>query len=151
MFLLNGRTLSAWSPQLQEDGRWGTSRGIPGPSEAGAGGRCVVRSGQHLDRPPGNQSLMVSLLATDPSRYRCSPERLKKAWSSQDEVSTHARQGRRQSGKRTALWERTFFRGSWPRLGIICRHLVGCYSLQKTGERGRVGGGHLWTISSLCP
>lgn len=42
---------------------------------------------------------MISLLATDPSRYRCSPERMKKAWSSQDEVSAHVRQGRRQSGK----------------------------------------------------
>ncbi|KAK2496426.1 hypothetical protein MC885_002094, partial [Smutsia gigantea] len=32
-----------------------------------------------------------------PGRYRCSPERMKKAWSSQDEVSAHVHQGRRQS------------------------------------------------------
>lgn len=46
----------------------------------------------------------MSLPGADPNRYRYSPERLKKAWSSQDEVSTHVRQGRRQSGKGRAVW-----------------------------------------------
>ncbi|XP_073853630.1 pleckstrin homology domain-containing family G member 3 isoform X8 [Macaca fascicularis] len=45
----------------------------------------------HPREPPCHHS------PEDPNRYRYSPERLKKAWSSQDEVSTHVRQGRRQS------------------------------------------------------
>ena len=50
-----------------------------------------------------------SLLGADPNRYRHSPERLKKG--SQDDVSTHVHQGRRQSGKAGTLWaQRLLFR-----------------------------------------
>ena len=50
-----------------------------------------------------------SLLGADPNRYRHSPERLKKG--SQDDVSAHVHQGRRQSGKAGTWWaQRLLFR-----------------------------------------
>lgn len=53
----------------------------------------------------------LSVLGADPNPYRHSPERLKKG--SQDDVSTHVHQGRRQSGKAGTLWaQRLLFRTS---------------------------------------
>lgn len=82
----------------------------------------------------------------DPSRYRCSPERLKKAWSSQDEVSTHVRQGRRQSGKGRAVW-------AGPGGGGLSRqqHWGWLSRLRTSWERagGRVAG-HVWSAPSQC-
>ena len=109
------------------------------PSGAGVGEEYAIRYGQLLLGRWGIRDLIISLLATDPSRYRCSPERMKKAWSSQDEVSSHVRQGRRQSGEGRAVWTRTFFLGSLAQAGIICSDIVGRWSLQKAGEDSRVG------------
>lgn len=129
--------LEATSCKKMEDG--GPPKRHLAPSGAGVGEEYAIRYGQLLLGRWGIRDLIISLLATDPSRYRCSPERMKKAWSSQDEVSSHVRQGRRQSGEGRAVWTRTFFLGSLAQAGIICSDIVGRWSLQKAGEDSRVG------------
>ncbi|XP_037066538.1 pleckstrin homology domain-containing family G member 3 isoform X7 [Peromyscus leucopus] len=57
----------------------------------------LILENHHATIPQKAKEAILEMDSYYPSRYRCSPERLKKAWSSQDEVSTHARQGRRQS------------------------------------------------------
>ncbi|XP_032261195.1 pleckstrin homology domain-containing family G member 3 isoform X6 [Phoca vitulina] len=57
----------------------------------------LILENHHTTIPQKAKEAILEMDSYYPSRYRCSPERLKKAWSSQDEVSTHARQGRRQS------------------------------------------------------
>ncbi|XP_004738986.1 pleckstrin homology domain-containing family G member 3 isoform X10 [Mustela putorius furo] len=57
----------------------------------------LILENHHTTIPQKAKEAILEMDSYYPSRYRCSPERLKKAWSSQDEVSTHAQQGRRQS------------------------------------------------------
>ncbi|XP_030175177.1 pleckstrin homology domain-containing family G member 3 isoform X9 [Lynx canadensis] len=57
----------------------------------------LILENHHTTIPQKAKEAILEMDSYYPSRYRCSPERLKKAWSSQDEVSTHVRQGRRQS------------------------------------------------------
>ncbi|XP_050009510.1 pleckstrin homology domain-containing family G member 3 isoform X15 [Alexandromys fortis] len=57
----------------------------------------LILENHHATIPQKAKEAILEMDSYYPSRYRCSPERLKKAWSSQDEVSTHVRQGRRQS------------------------------------------------------
>ncbi|XP_048218666.1 pleckstrin homology domain-containing family G member 3 isoform X3 [Perognathus longimembris pacificus] len=57
----------------------------------------LILENHHATIPQKAKEAILEMDSYYPTRYRCSPERLKKAWSSQDEVSTHARQGRRQS------------------------------------------------------
>ncbi|XP_027624033.1 pleckstrin homology domain-containing family G member 3 isoform X2 [Tupaia chinensis] len=57
----------------------------------------LILENHHATIPQKAKEAILEMDAYYPNRYRCSPERLKKAWSSQDEVSTHVRQGRRQS------------------------------------------------------
>ncbi|XP_073751463.1 pleckstrin homology domain-containing family G member 3 isoform X5 [Callorhinus ursinus] len=57
----------------------------------------LILENHHTTIPQKAKEAILEMDSYYPSRYRCSPERLKKAWSSQDEVSMHARQGRRQS------------------------------------------------------
>ncbi|XP_057174456.1 pleckstrin homology domain-containing family G member 3 isoform X3 [Ursus arctos] len=57
----------------------------------------LILENHHTTIPQKAKEAILEMDSYYPSRYRCSPERLKKAWSSQDEVSAHARQGRRQS------------------------------------------------------
>ncbi|XP_013377411.1 PREDICTED: pleckstrin homology domain-containing family G member 3 isoform X1 [Chinchilla lanigera] len=57
----------------------------------------LILENHHATIPQKAKEAILEMDSYYPSRYRRSPERLKKAWSSQDEVSTHARQGRRQS------------------------------------------------------
>ncbi|XP_077906195.1 pleckstrin homology domain-containing family G member 3 isoform X11 [Ictidomys tridecemlineatus] len=57
----------------------------------------LILENHHATIPQKAKEAILEMDSYYPHRYRCSPERLKKAWSSQDEVSTHVRQGRRQS------------------------------------------------------
>ncbi|XP_047397341.1 pleckstrin homology domain-containing family G member 3 isoform X3 [Sciurus carolinensis] len=57
----------------------------------------LILENHHATIPQKAKEAILEMDSYYPNRYRCSPERLKKAWSSQDEVSTHVRQGRRQS------------------------------------------------------
>ncbi|XP_031213068.1 pleckstrin homology domain-containing family G member 3 isoform X6 [Mastomys coucha] len=57
----------------------------------------LILENHHATIPQKAKEAILEMDSYYPSRYRCSPERMKKAWSSQDEVSTHVRQGRRQS------------------------------------------------------
>ncbi|KAM5273135.1 pleckstrin homology domain-containing family G member 3 [Ctenodactylus gundi] len=57
----------------------------------------LILENHHATIPQKAKEAILEMDSYYPSRYRYSPERLKKAWSSQDEVSTPARQGRRQS------------------------------------------------------
>ncbi|XP_017658423.1 pleckstrin homology domain-containing family G member 3 isoform X2 [Nannospalax galili] len=57
----------------------------------------LILENHHATIPQKAKEAILEMDSYYPSRYRYSPERLKKAWSSQDEVSTHVRQGRRQS------------------------------------------------------
>ncbi|XP_037688463.1 pleckstrin homology domain-containing family G member 3 isoform X3 [Choloepus didactylus] len=57
----------------------------------------LILENHHTTIPQKAKEAILEMDSYYPTRYRCSPERLKKAWSSQDEVSTHMRQGRRQS------------------------------------------------------
>lgn len=84
----------------------------------------------------------MSLLGADPSRYRYSPERLKKAWPSQDEVSTHVPQGRRQSGKGWAVW------AEGPGGGLFAAAFgAGC---QLSGNARKEQDGCVWDVLSAC-
>ncbi|KAM5340109.1 pleckstrin homology domain-containing family G member 3 isoform 5-T5 [Glossophaga mutica] len=59
----------------------------------------LILENHHTTIPQKAKEAILEMDSYYPNRYRYSPERLKKAWSSQDEVSTHEgrRQGRRQS------------------------------------------------------
>ncbi|XP_051694709.2 pleckstrin homology domain-containing family G member 3 isoform X7 [Oryctolagus cuniculus] len=58
----------------------------------------LILENHHATIPQKAKEAILEMDSYYPSRYRYSPERLKKAWSSQDEVCTqHVRQGRRQS------------------------------------------------------
>ncbi|XP_053457047.1 pleckstrin homology domain-containing family G member 3 isoform X2 [Nycticebus coucang] len=57
----------------------------------------LILENHHAIIPQKAKEAILEMDSCYPSRYRYSPERLKKAWSSQDEVSSHVRQGRRQS------------------------------------------------------
>ncbi|XP_055989133.1 pleckstrin homology domain-containing family G member 3 isoform X2 [Sorex fumeus] len=57
----------------------------------------LILENHHTTIPQKAKEAILEMDSYYPSRYRYSPERLKKAWASQDEVSSHARQGRRQS------------------------------------------------------
>ncbi|XP_042637079.1 pleckstrin homology domain-containing family G member 3 [Orycteropus afer afer] len=57
----------------------------------------LILENHHATIPQKAKEAILEMDSYYPNRYRYSPERLKKAWSSQDEVSTHMRQGRRQS------------------------------------------------------
>nr|XP_005561542.1 PREDICTED: pleckstrin homology domain-containing family G member 3 isoform X5 [Macaca fascicularis] len=57
----------------------------------------LILENHHATIPQKAKEAILEMDSYYPNRYRYSPERLKKAWSSQDEVSTHVRQGRRQS------------------------------------------------------
>lgn len=57
----------------------------------------LILENHHATIPQKAKEAILEMDSYYPSRYRGSPERLKKAWSSQDEVSCHVRQGRRQS------------------------------------------------------
>jgi hypothetical protein len=97
----------------------------------------------------GSQNLIVSLMDADPNRYRCSPERLKKAWSSQDEVSTHVRQGRRQSGM-LSIGQQALLR-TLDGQGAICSNIRDCHphlSKNLGKDSGRFSG-YLQNILSL--
>ncbi|XP_058511136.1 pleckstrin homology domain-containing family G member 3 isoform X12 [Ochotona princeps] len=63
----------------------------------------LILENHHATIPQKAKEAILEMDSYYPNRYRYSPERLKKAWSSQDEVSTHpVRQGRRQSAARAA-------------------------------------------------
>ncbi|XP_019307109.2 pleckstrin homology domain-containing family G member 3 isoform X7 [Panthera pardus] len=66
----------------------------------------LILENHHTTIPQKAKEAILEMDSYYPSRYRCSPERLKKAWSSQDEVSTHVRQGRRQSEPGQPLFSR---------------------------------------------
>ncbi|XP_046506807.1 pleckstrin homology domain-containing family G member 3-like isoform X2 [Equus quagga] len=57
----------------------------------------LILENHHTTIPQKAKEAILEMDSYYPNRYRHSPERLKKAWSSQDEVSTHMQQGRRQS------------------------------------------------------
>ncbi|XP_055145081.1 pleckstrin homology domain-containing family G member 3 isoform X3 [Symphalangus syndactylus] len=57
----------------------------------------LILENHHATIPQKAKEAILEMDSYYPNRYRYSPERLKKAWSSQDEVSSHVRQGRRQS------------------------------------------------------
>ncbi|XP_052041581.1 pleckstrin homology domain-containing family G member 3 isoform X5 [Apodemus sylvaticus] len=57
----------------------------------------LILENHHATIPQKAKEAILEMDSYYPSRYRCSPERIKKAWSSQDEVSAHVRHGRRQS------------------------------------------------------
>uniref|UniRef100_F7EWS0 Pleckstrin homology and RhoGEF domain containing G3 n=1 Tax=Callithrix jacchus TaxID=9483 RepID=F7EWS0_CALJA len=57
----------------------------------------LILENHHATIPQKAKEAILEMDSYYPNRYRYSPERMKKAWSSQDEVSTHVRQGRRQS------------------------------------------------------
>ncbi|XP_036290178.1 pleckstrin homology domain-containing family G member 3 isoform X5 [Pipistrellus kuhlii] len=57
----------------------------------------LILENHHTTIPQKAKEAILEMDSYYPNRYRYSPERLKKAWSSQDEAPTHARQGRRQS------------------------------------------------------
>ncbi|GAB1297547.1 Pleckstrin homology domain-containing family G member 3 [Apodemus speciosus] len=66
----------------------------------------LILENHHATIPQKAKEAILEMDSYYPSRYRCSPERIKKAWSSQDEVSTHVRQGRRQSEPGHTLFSR---------------------------------------------
>nr|XP_034344167.1 pleckstrin homology domain-containing family G member 3 isoform X3 [Arvicanthis niloticus] len=66
----------------------------------------LILENHHATIPQKAKEAILEMDSYYPSRYRCSPERMKKAWSSQDEVSTHVRQGRRQSEPGHTLFSR---------------------------------------------
>ncbi|XP_075387823.1 pleckstrin homology domain-containing family G member 3 isoform X3 [Tenrec ecaudatus] len=66
----------------------------------------LILENHHATIPQKAKEAILEMDSYYPNRYRCSPERLKKAWSSQDEVSTHMRQGRRQSEPGPPLYSR---------------------------------------------
>lgn len=74
----------------------------------------LILENHHTTIPQKAKEAILEMDSYYPNRYRYSPERLKKAWSSQDEVSTHVRQGRRQSGKSG------LFVGPSTRQGTVC-------------------------------
>ncbi|XP_049754169.1 pleckstrin homology domain-containing family G member 3 isoform X7 [Elephas maximus indicus] len=84
----------------------------------------LILENHHATIPQKAKEAILEMDSYYPNRYRYSPERLKKAWSSQDEVSTHVHQGRRQSGKRRAGVGRDVFIGPMTRRGC-CSHLSG--------------------------
>ncbi|KAM6171377.1 pleckstrin homology domain-containing family G member 3 isoform 4-T4 [Erethizon dorsatum] len=57
----------------------------------------LILENHHATIPQKAKEAILEMDSYYPNRYRRSPERLKKAWSSQDEVSAHALQERRQS------------------------------------------------------
>ncbi|XP_066129246.1 pleckstrin homology domain-containing family G member 3 isoform X6 [Saccopteryx bilineata] len=57
----------------------------------------LILENHHTTIPQKAKEAILEMDSYYPNRYRYSPERLKKAWSSQNEVFTHVRQGRRQS------------------------------------------------------
>ncbi|XP_012580044.1 PREDICTED: pleckstrin homology domain-containing family G member 3 isoform X2 [Condylura cristata] len=57
----------------------------------------LILENHHTTIPQKAKEAILEMDSYYPNRYRYSPERLKKAWSSQDEVSSHMRQGRRKS------------------------------------------------------
>ncbi|XP_019588876.2 pleckstrin homology domain-containing family G member 3 isoform X4 [Rhinolophus sinicus] len=57
----------------------------------------LILENHHTTIPQKAKEAILEMDSYYPSRYRYSPERLKKAWPSQDEESTHVPQGRRQS------------------------------------------------------
>ncbi|XP_073098366.1 pleckstrin homology domain-containing family G member 3 isoform X7 [Manis javanica] len=57
----------------------------------------LILENHHTTIPQKAKEAILEMDSYYPSRYRYSPERMKKAWSSQDEVSAHVHQGRRQS------------------------------------------------------
>uniref|UniRef100_A0A671DMM9 Pleckstrin homology and RhoGEF domain containing G3 n=2 Tax=Rhinolophus ferrumequinum TaxID=59479 RepID=A0A671DMM9_RHIFE len=57
----------------------------------------LILENHHTTIPQKAKEAILEMDSYYPNRYRYSPERLKKAWPSQDEVSTHIHQGRRQS------------------------------------------------------
>ncbi|XP_060030817.1 pleckstrin homology domain-containing family G member 3 isoform X6 [Erinaceus europaeus] len=57
----------------------------------------LILENHHATIPQKAKEAILEMDSYYPNRYCYSPERLKKAWSSQDEVSTHVCQGRRQS------------------------------------------------------
>ncbi|XP_062945413.1 pleckstrin homology domain-containing family G member 3 isoform X2 [Cynocephalus volans] len=57
----------------------------------------LILENHHATIPQKAKEAILEMDSYYPNRYRYSPERLKKAWTSQDEVSAHVRQGRRQS------------------------------------------------------
>ncbi|XP_060243679.1 pleckstrin homology domain-containing family G member 3 isoform X14 [Meriones unguiculatus] len=71
----------------------------------------LILENHHATIPQKAKEAILEMDSYYPSRYRCSPERLKKAWSSQDEVSTHVRQGRRQSEPGHTLFGRATLPG----------------------------------------
>eukprot|EP00073_Rattus_norvegicus_P047755 XP_017449958.1 PREDICTED: pleckstrin homology domain-containing family G member 3 isoform X4 [Rattus norvegicus] len=66
----------------------------------------LILENHHATIPQKAKEAILEMDSYYPSRYRCSPERMKKAWSSQDEVSAHVRQGRRQSEPGRTLFSR---------------------------------------------
>uniref|UniRef100_A0A8C6GXC9 Pleckstrin homology domain containing, family G (with RhoGef domain) member 3 n=1 Tax=Mus spicilegus TaxID=10103 RepID=A0A8C6GXC9_MUSSI len=66
----------------------------------------LILENHHATIPQKAKEAILEMDSYYPSRYRCSPERMKKAWSSQDEVSSHVRQGRRQSEPGHTLFSR---------------------------------------------
>ena len=90
-----------------------------------------------------------SLLGADPNRYRHSPERLKKG--SQDDVSTHVHQGRRQSGKAGLCGHRGFFSGPLTKWGtnLLQQHLgLALTSLEIPGRVEGPGVSVVWMGTS---
>ncbi|XP_006891893.1 PREDICTED: pleckstrin homology domain-containing family G member 3 [Elephantulus edwardii] len=57
----------------------------------------LILENHHTTIPQKAKEAILEMDSYYPSQYRYSSERLKKAWSSHNEVSTHVRQGRRQS------------------------------------------------------
>eukprot|EP00069_Balaena_mysticetus_P019625 bmy_12345T0 len=94
----------------------------------------LILENHHTTIPQKAKEAILEMDSYYPSRYRHSPERLKKA--SQDEVSTHVHQGRRQSGKAGALWaERLLFRTLDQAGNLLQQHLGLALTLRKSWER----------------
>ncbi|XP_012580045.1 PREDICTED: pleckstrin homology domain-containing family G member 3 isoform X3 [Condylura cristata] len=66
----------------------------------------LILENHHTTIPQKAKEAILEMDSYYPNRYRYSPERLKKAWSSQDEVSSHMRQGRRKSEPGQSLHSR---------------------------------------------
>ncbi|XP_074092229.1 pleckstrin homology domain-containing family G member 3 isoform X2 [Macrotis lagotis] len=62
----------------------------------------LILENHHATIPQKAKEAILEMDSYYPNRYRYSPERLKKAWSSQDDMPTQVRQCRRQSG----FWEK---------------------------------------------
>ncbi|XP_073923900.1 pleckstrin homology domain-containing family G member 3 isoform X18 [Castor canadensis] len=105
----------------------------------------LILENHHATIPQKAKEAILEMDSYYPNRYRCSPERLKKAWSSQDEVSTHVRQGRRQSEPGHPLSSWAIFPSKQRGItmsGLKCRrkseptrHL-----LRQLNEKGRAAG-----------